>query len=549
LTRAALVAAAAALAALVLAPGAAAHATLVSAEPANDAVLAEPPAQVTLRFNEPVESAFGSVRVFDAAARRVDDGDVGRPDRETVSVGVDGELADGTYTVTWRVVSADSHPVAGAFVFHVGEPGANPGGIAEQVLDGGTPRHVTVLFTFVRFLDFALLLLVAGGAAALATSLRDAAPGLRDRLLGALVLAAAALAVVALAGIVVQGAYAGGLTLADAATRDGVSAVLDTRFGEAWLAQAGIALAVALLALAARGSASDRLVYALLAPAAVLTALPALSGHANVSGGISLVTDVAHVAAAAVWTGGLAFLVGALLAAREERWELAARAVPRFSTLAVGAVAVLIVAGTINAYEQVGAWRGLWDTTYGLLLLAKIALVLPLLALGAYNNRAAVPRLRARIADVTERRRFLRVAGAELALFVAVVGVTAVLVTEPPARASVAPTGPFAGIVALGDLEANVVVDPAVAGDNELHVYLSDRNGRPVDLEDVRLAATLASRGIGPLRFETRRLAPGHYTVDSAQLPLAGDWQLTVQGRRGDFEVLEAKLSAPVRAP
>ena len=128
--------------------------------------------------------------------------------------------------------------------------------------------------------------------------------------------------------------------------------------------------------------------------------MPSLAGHASVSGTVAFVADVAHVAAAAAWTGGLAFLMLALVLARQDRWPLAAVAVPRFSTLAVGAVAVLLVAGVVNGYEQVRAWRGLWDTTYGLLLLGKVALVIPLLLLGLYNNRYAVPRLRRQIASV-----------------------------------------------------------------------------------------------------------------------------------------------------
>jgi copper transport protein len=156
-----------ALVSLTFVPSAAAHAVLLTTEPQNDAIVDDAPAQVTLRFNEAVETAFGSLRVYDARARRVDSGDVERPEPDTVAIGVDGPLPRGTYTATWRVVSADSHPVDGAFVFHVEAPGANPAGIAAQVLDSGTPRHVTVLFTVSRFLDFALLLLTVGGVAAL----------------------------------------------------------------------------------------------------------------------------------------------------------------------------------------------------------------------------------------------------------------------------------------------------------------------------------------------------------------------------------------------
>lgn len=528
-------------AALVAVPIAAGHAMLVSTTPGNDVVLERSPRSVVLRFNEPVESAFGSIRAYDSQARRVDDGRIARPDERTVTVGVDRRLARGTYTVTWRVVSADSHPVSGAFVFHVKEPGANPAGIAAQVLESGTPRGVTVLFTVVRFLVFALLLLVVGGAVALAYPLRTAAAaGVRGRLRTALGIWAAMLAVAALAAIVLQGAAAGGFGLGEAARWESVQTVLETRFGKVALAQAALGLSAASLAFAARR-------VTLLVPAAALVPTPSLSGHASVTGDFALVSDVVHVAAAAVWTGGLAFVVLALLAAGEQRWPLAAQAVPRFSKLAVVSVAALIVSGSVNGYEQVGAWRGLWDTTYGLILLAKIALVLPLLALGAYNNRYAVPRLAREIASPAEQRRFLRAAGAELALVLAIVGVTAVLVTEPPARASVAPHGPYATSVALGAVEANVVVDPAQAGPNAIHLYLTDRSGRPVEVDELRLSASLPSKDVGPLHFPAHLLAPGHYAAHGAQLALAGDWQVRIEARRGEFEALTGTVSIPIR--
>ncbi len=520
-----------------LAPAAGAHATLTTTEPANDAVLEQAPRQVVLHFNEPVESSFGSVRVYDSQARRVDRGSVDRPDERTISAPLDRRLTRGTYTVTWRATSADSHPVSGAFVFHVEAPGANPSGIAAQVLGDGTPRTVSVLFTSVRFLDFVALFLVVGGAVALAVILRGPQPLLRR----ALAAAGVVLAVTALCGIVLQGAAAGGFGLREAASWDSVQAVLETRFGRVWLAQAVLGLVVAVLAL------SRLLAVVLLLPAALLVATPSLSGHARVSGGLSLVSDVVHVAAGAVWTGGLAFLAVALAAAGNRRWLLASDAVPRFSRIAVWSVAALLTAGIVNGYEQLGAWRGLWDTTYGLLLLTKVALVLPLLALGAYNNRRAVPRLRAGIASAAERERFTRMVAGELALVLVVVGVTAVLVTEPPARASVAPRGPYAEVVPFGGLELNLVVDPAVAGANTVHFYLSEPSGQPANVDELRLSASLASRQVGPLRFTARRLAPGHYSVPGAQLALAGDWQLRVEGRRGEFEALHATVSVPIR--
>jgi copper transport protein len=529
--------------ALAAAPSAGAHAQLDTTEPPNDAVLAESPRSVLLRFDEPVETAFGAIRVYDSRARRVDSGRVERPRETEVRTALDRRLAHGTYTAAWRAVSADGHPVSGAFVFHVGAPGANPAGVAAQVLEGGTPAAVSVLFSAVRAVDFLLLLLVGGGTLMLTVGLGRAPREARSRVSRRLAAASFLLALAALAGIVLQGAAAGGFGLREALDRDVVSAVLGTRFGTVWLLQAVLAAWCGVLL-----GASGRVpAGAVLAPAALLLPTPSLSGHASVSGGIALAADVAHVVAAATWVGGLAALVVALLAAGSQRWELAVDAVPRFSLLAVGAVSALIVSGTTSGYLQVRALRGLWETTYGRLLLVKLALVLPLLALGLYNNRRAVPRLRDGLASAGERTRFLRTAAAELALMVAIVGVTAVLVSEPPARAQVAPRGPYATTAPLGDLELNLVVDPGAAGRNQIHLYLTTPSGQPTDVDEASVSATLASREIGPLRLTAHRAGPGHFVVHGAQLALAGDWQLRVESRRGEFDAATAAVSVPIR--
>jgi copper transport protein len=240
--------------------------------------------------------------------------------------------------------------------------------------------------------------------------------------------------------------------------------------------------------------------------------------------------------------GGLAFVVVALVIAREDRWPLAASSVPRFSTMAVVSVAILLVAGTVNGYLQVRAWRGLWETEYGVLLLVKVGLVVVLLAFGAYNNRIAVPRLRAQIASAFERRRFLRFAGAELVVMTAVVGVTAALVNAPPARTEVAMHGPYEQEVELGPLMAHVTVMPAMPGVNEIHLEFEDEAP-----DAVRVLASLPARDIGPLRYPARRgEEPRAFVVKAANLSLAGDWRLRIEARRGEFELFTKTISVPI---
>ena len=344
--------------------------------------------------------------------------------------------------------------------------------------------------------------------------------------------------------IVLQGAVAGGFGLGEAFRWDTIHSVLQTRFGRAFLWQIGVAIVVGALALLASRSRKLELL-----PLLALLLLPTVSaaGHARTSGALAIFLDVFHIAAASTWVGGLAFTILGLLLAGEDRWPLASRAVPRFSLLAVVSVATLIVAGSLRGYQEVKAFHGLWDTTYGRLLLVKIALVLPLLALGAYNNRYAVPRLKKQIASVVEQRRFLRAAGMELAIMAIIVGVTAVLVTEPPAKASVSAAKYATDTVPIGPLEVNYLIDPAKTGPNVIHLYFFKTTGQPANVDDAKLSATLPSKSLGPLRIPLTRIVPSHYTTSAGVFPEAGDWQVTFEIRKGQFQSFTQTVTVPIR--
>jgi copper transport protein len=451
----------------------------------------------------------------------------------------------GRATARSRSISADAHPVAGAFSFDV--KSASTGGECAQVFGKGTPGSVDALFKFMRALDFALILLVVGGAVALALVLRSAAFELRARLYRTLAGLSVGLLVAGILCIVLQGAVAGGFGLQEAFRWATVDSVLQTRFGKAFLWQLALAVVIAPAALLASRSRNASVGWLVLAPALLLLPTLSAAGHARTSGTIALIADVVHILAASIWVGGLGFTILALLLAGADRWPLAARVVPVFSILAVGSVVTLIAAGSLRGYQEVRAFHGLWDTTYGQLLLVKIGLVLPLLALGAYNNRFAVPRLKRQIASAIEQRRFVRAAGAELAIMAAIVGVTAVLVTEPPAKASVKAPKLISDTVPIGNLEVNYTIDPAKAGSNEIHLYFFTPKGEPANVDDAKLSATLQSKGLGPVRIPLQRIVPSHYTTPAGVFPQPGEWQVTLEARRGEFEALTQTVTVPIR--
>jgi copper transport protein len=504
-----------------LAAPASAHAVLVSTDPVAGAVLDRAPSAVTLVFAEPVEAAFGAVRVYDAAARRVDDGVVRHPGGrgEAVAVGL-RPLQDGAYVVTWRVVSADSHPVHGAFTFRVGSgtAGGEQALAARLLAQQGGSAVVGGVFAVVRWLAFAALVLLVGGAAFALCCL----PAPDPRIVRVVRWAAAGVVVTAALGLALQGPYAAALPLRDAVRPSVLRAVLDTRFGHAWAARA-------LLGLVALGLVGPLLRARRLLPAAALTgvgllASAAVSGHAGVSGPFDVASDVLHLAAVSCWLGGLALLACCVL----PREAGAGEVVARFSPLAFGCVVAIVVTGTFQSWREVGSAGALTGTTYGHLLLAKVAGFAVLVALGAVGRRWVRRRVAGGLATVR------RSVALEVVVAAAVLALTALLVNAEPARTAYA--RPFTATLTSGDVSVNVVVSRAKAGPTDVHVYTLTTSGGIREVAELTGALRLPARDIGPLTVPFTRAGPGHFAAYGVDVPIPGRWALDLTVRTSDVD-------------
>lgn len=145
---------------------ASAHAALTGSDPQDGAVVDTAPKQVTLTFSEQVAMSDSSVRVLDPDGKRADTGAAPRDlqSGSTVKYGVSlhSGLPDGTYTVAWQAVSADSHPVSGAFTFSIGAPSKTTVALPTSEAGGGL---VGTLYGIARYAAYAGFILLAGGAA------------------------------------------------------------------------------------------------------------------------------------------------------------------------------------------------------------------------------------------------------------------------------------------------------------------------------------------------------------------------------------------------
>lgn len=490
LRRAALFAACLALAAgLITAPEAArAHAKLLRSEPKPKSRQPRPPRTVELWFSEELQAGFNAVEVRDARGNHYESGGVtlgesGRKVRAELR-----ELPAGAYTVEWRALSADEHTLKGKFTFTVvapaepapplpappavGQEQAPPSPAAEgdAVSRGEAGEEASgAAESLIRWLGYLSMMVIAGGFAmwllVLGPALRPAddegvdpeAEGVAARRSLTLSrLSVVALILSTLSALVLQSAAVHGVGLGGALAPSRLAGVVaGTGYGKAWLIQAAGAAALLAVVLllgraAGRGPAGRRkgLWAAGLAASALLLVGPSLTGHAAVAAKhypLAALSDWLHLAAGALWVGGLFHLALVLPPALGRvaaglRAGVLGRVIRLFTRVAVPAVVLVLLAGLYNSWLHLGGWGALWGTGYGRTLLAKLLLVLGMLVLGGLNNFYFGGRVRRGDDDVG--RGFVRSVRLEAALGVLVLLVTAFLVFTAPGRNDAAEAPP-----------------------------------------------------------------------------------------------------------
>ncbi|GGN03004.1 copper resistance CopC/CopD family protein [Streptomyces fuscichromogenes] len=639
---------------------ASAHAALTGSDPSQGVVVPKAPDQVSLTFSENVSMNDDSLRVLDPKGKRVDLRKPTNLSGTTYAVQLKSGLGKGTYTVAYQVVSADSHPVGGAFTFSVGTPSKTVASVPDQDVGGGV---VGWLYGFGRYMSYAGYIVLVGGAAfVLGCWQRGSGVRAMQRLVvgGWLTLTAATLFL-----LLLRGSYTTSGSVGDIFDLNLLGQVLQTKPGAALVSRLLLLAAGALFIAVLFGAYDKRedpdekrdLTFGLavggIVVAAGLAASWAMAEHAStgLQPGIAMPVDIIHLLAVAAWLGGLTALLVALYRA-PAGIPVDATAVHRFSRVAFGSVLALVGTGIYQSWRQLGSWSAFTETTYGELLLVKIALVALLVGIASISRRwtgrltaAAVteaepeaeveaaeeketvkasagtkeasakaataarsgesgtgvsgtsgtsgdiapddtPERAAQLARQqtamdTARQKRLRDADphrfglrrsvlAETGVAVVLLAVTTVLTQTEPGRteqdakaatsssssSSSSTSNSSSGALTLdmsfdtggkdGKGVVRVDLDPATVGSNEMHVYVQRPNGRAFDIPEVKVAFTLAAKKIGPLPVAPDHVTTGHWAANGVQIPMAGDWQVSVTVRTSDIDQVTVSKNAQI---
>jgi copper transport protein len=568
---------------LLATPGtASAHAVLLATTPGGFQILNTPPAEVTLRFSETIDVSLAEIQLIGPGGAPVAGVSKpvhppGKPD--TVAANLPPNLANGTYTVTYRITSGDSHPVEGAFAFSIGEV---TGGVAAGAESGQKDGTVSVLYGVARWLAYAALALVVGTAFFVAVCWPggESATGVRGllwagwgTLTGATVLS-----------YLLYGPSVAGGSLARVVDPGLLVATLDSRIGVVLLVRLVLlgVLAAAFVQLRRKvpfdehaQPAQRRRGGLALAAGAALAVTWSLANHSATGSQVllALPVDAIHLLAMSIWLGGLPVLLGVLM----RSGEVAAmrEATPRFSRIALISVLALIVTGTYQAWREIGTPDALFGTTYGVLLAVKVGMVVVLVLLGVLARRWVRRHYEFEIVSISDKRRarrgpgqgevsrFRRVVAVEVVLGAAVLAATATLVNAEPAEAELtrireeaaipARTGPVnvvlpfdAGAGPSGAGRLAVLVTPGKVGRNEVHLAVLDTAGRPKKVAELKAELWLPTRGIGPIPVQTQLIGGDHAIGPNAPITMPGLWELAVTIRTSEID--QAVVRVPVGA-
>lgn len=564
---------------------ASAHAVFTSSDPREGVVLKTAPGQITVTFDEAVALVENSVRVLGPDNRPATAGDPEHADGQgnTARVRLAGGLGQGTYTVSWRVVSADSHAVTGAFTFSVGKRSpAGPAATAQPTV----PRATSALNETARYVAYAGLALLIGIAVFVLACWPTATARRAVRRLfvtGWWVLTLSTLALVLLRGPYDSGEGPGAVF--DARSLRGT---METRSGVALLVRLVLLLVLAVLVQNRRVRQSagrlGRMAGVLFALALAATWVVAEHAAVGVQVPVAVVSTALHLLAMAVWLGGLAALLTILYRAPEDD-PLPPAAVARFSRLAFVSVTVLAATGVYQSWRGLGSWDALLHTGYGRTLSLKVWTVLVVLALAAQSrrwtrrlltapepeperapiavggreaddpsgtvpSRAGVPTER-----TAQRRGLRRCVLAEMAVGMVVLMLTTMLTgtqtgraaEESAALAVLVPGQPTQSLSMvpfdtgsrtlgpLGSGRVQIVLEPGRVGRNAVQAVVYGADGGLVPVPELRLAFTLTSQGVGPLDaglVDER----GYWGSDSLTLPTEGTWTMRVTVRVSEVD-------------
>ncbi|MGJ7913406.1 copper resistance protein CopC [Neobacillus sp. LXY-1] len=513
-----------------------AHAYIIKSEPSENEILDQAPNRVSIQFDETIQPTFHSIKVFDSDGKQVDQKN-GRIDPHHASIiGADLEsnLPNGTYTVQWKVVSGDGHPVEGIIPFQIGEGENNH--IVNQKSKGYTPGIDLMIIRWLQYISNAIL--VGMLSVTLFIVPKDLVENLRvQKVFSKLTTySLAILCVSILLGLPLQTTIESGLSWGEVFHADVMRKMLTSSvYGNVWIFQV---LTLIVLCAAATFLEKPLRGWISLILGIALLGMKAFTSHAGSTENVflSVGMDFLHLGSSSIWIGSLVALIALNPFARNaETKPLYMKSIRTFSRFGVVIVLVLSLTGVYGSFVYIPTFRSLFQTDYGRILLGKVFLLIVMLVFAAVNF------------SIGKRNRdqgLNKTIWGELVSGLIVLVLSVILTNLPTAAASPGPINETKNV--HGDT-ITFAATPNVIGKNTFAVTLKDRHGRSINnVEQVTLTFHSLDMEMGEATLPLKKGKDGKYEASGMHFNMAGRWEVKVHALTKDLEAVDAVFNVIV---
>lgn len=522
-----------------------AHSQIDSSDPANGEMLKTSPKSISLSFSEDVDVTPNSIRLFNDRGKQVNINDSASAANGEVRISVP-TLEKGTYVVAWNVISADTHPVKGSFIFSVDSKLNNKFAIDNDFdkyfANSGDNQFLKIGFTISRFLIFTSLAVLV----ALMFFRIFILQGELTRKLNSLFLISALVCVASsVAAFAFYFSIAREVGLAGVFNIGAFPQEFSFRFGTVTLLRLGSLLGLSVVwKYWRRPSPIFGFVFSVLLVSSLVFA-----GHAVVGTHtyLALLSDFAHLYSASIWFGGLIIIPFVI------KGKNGLQIVRKFSKVALCCVVVIAITGVFAWWRQIGSIDAAMTTWFGQLVNFKTLFFVGTICVAFFTRNHL--RASSEKNDSPERTsKLLKLVYIESVLLVFVMVASALLVNSIPARTALSVPVSKQVSVSTGYLE--ITVDPPRVGSNQVHVYMLNKNGTPypaietgASLTNDVIKATWSNKDkeVSPIPVTMKFQGLNHFISLNSNVPFPGKWTLKVRIQISDFDVVEASIDVNIR--
>ncbi|MFK4307021.1 copper transport protein [Bacillus sp. RC242] len=504
---------------------ASAHAYVVKSNPAENETLKKAPSVVKIEFDEDIQvSSFNTLFVRDTSGKRVDlkDAHIDKKNKKILEAGLKENLKNGLYSIQWKAISADGHPIQGVIPFRIGSAEAGTDDIKVEEM-GYVPQIDLIMERGILYTSFSLFIGVLLFNLIL---YKGSASQVQSRSKKIIWISLFGIFISLLFNLPLQAKINADVSWLEAFDPILLKETLQLSvFGYVWITQMALISTLMIVTYFAvkREKLSSFKVWSI--PILLFIGLLVMKAFNSHAYGlkfkeIAVVMDFLHLFAASLWMGGLSSIV-LLLRKEDDKWTMYWDAIKRFSPWATGAVIVILLTGLFNSTFFIPTIHSLFDTKYGLALLAKILLFVCMGILGIIHYVKGRMRAQQRL-GATVKVEFI------IGIIVFVIVAFMTNVQTPP----MPPTGPFTESKQLDNgYELTLHVSPNKVGQNTFHITLQDENGQPVtDMEQIVLTTQSLDMNMGKGSFKVSAVSPGEYEAEGMYINMTGNWNIQVHG-------------------